>query len=391
MLIFLYILSAILKFSVAIEVLPKFNCDNAFGRYSCALVKVQLKLFEDRFMPVATEPHKIIAMFFLREGSVPVLNVQDSCEVFPKLERIQAHRQSIEKVSENSFKGCWNLTYLLLHENKIREITPQTFQNTPNLVFLSLAGNQFVHIPSEFFRVMKKLEIFSIYSNPLLDLNADEIVRNSNGSLTEIWLQDTNIECARLKKILIVFERQHIDVSKFSYRQFLRPRNYTVAFIDGFLCLPEEEYELVREEHEQHIAKMKEEEAIAVATHDHVDTGHNHTADEEIVDLQIKIRELEQRNTDLLNALVNTLDTLNIVEHKTDEKLLNFEQILEHKLRNIEWTIQSTRKRTLFNIRSILNSHAGTRLNQLEHKINYLLGLVGVPKPDVTGNDTKRN
>lgn len=371
------------------EALPKFNCDKNFGKSSCTLVNVRFKLFEDRFVPIASEPASVVALWFLR-STVPVLNVQDSCEEFPKLERIQAHRQSIEKIAENCFRGCKNLKHLILHENKIRQFTPGIFLDTPNLEFLSLAGNQLAYVPAELFKVTRKLKKFSVYSNPLLDLNADQIVKHSNGTLNEIWLQDTNIECARMKKILITFESKKIEISKFSYRQFLRPRNYTVAFVEGFMCLPEEEYEKATADYKIHLAVMQAEAAIAIASSID-DAPANRTAEDEIEDLHIKIRDLEQKNHDLTNALINTLDTLNIVEQKTDQKLFHFEQILDNKLKNIEWTIQSTRKRTLLNMRSILNSHAGTRMNQLEHKLNYLLGVVGVPKPDVTGNDTKRN
>lgn len=372
------------------EALPKFNCAKNFGKSSCTLINVRFKLFEDRFVPIADVPSAIVALWFLR-SSVPILNVQDSCQEFPKLERIQAHRQSVEQIAENCFRGCKNLKHLILHENKIRQFSSELFLDTPNLEFLSFAGNHLAHVPIELFKVTRKLKKFSVYSNPLLELNAEKIVKYSNGTLNEIWLQDTNIECDRIKKILIAFESQKIEVSKFSYRQFLRPRNYSVAFVDGFMCLPEEEHEKAKADYKKQLAVIQAEEAIAIASS--IDDGFsaNRTAEDEIEELHHKIRDLEHKNQDLTTALINTLDTLNIVEQKTDQKLFQFEQILDNKLKNIEWTIQSTRKRTLLNMRSILNSHAGTRMNQLEHKLNYLLGVVGIPKSDDAGNDTKRN
>lgn len=372
------------------EALPKFNCDKNFGKSSCTLINVRFKLFEDRFLPIATDPTNVVALWFLR-SSVPVLNVQDSCEAFPKLERIQAHRQSVELIAENCFRGCRTLKYLILHENKIRQFTSDLFLDTPNLEFLSLAGNQLAHVPLDLFKITRKLKKFSVYSNPLLELNVEDIVKYSNGTLNEIWLQDTNIECARMKKILIAFESRRIEVSKFSYRQFLRPRNYTAAFVEGFMCLPEEEYEKAKADYKKQLAVIQAEAAFAVASSTDDALKANHTAEDEIEELHHKIRDLEQKNQDLTTALISTLDTLNIVEQKTDQKLFQFEQILDNKLKNIEWTIQSTRKRTLLNMRSILNSHAGTRMNQLEHKLNYLLGIVGIPKVDDAGNDTKRN
>lgn len=197
--------------------------------------------------------------------TIPLLT-SSSCDFFPNLEEYYANATGIQEVDENAFYKCNNLTTLILHVNKIKHLKrntfnrntalelldlhenrlespldPDLFKNLRNLKILALDCNKLDHVSWELFADLIQLNTLNLDSNHITDIDPSHILNNSL-ELQQLYLQDNDFRCKRLKRIIEILRAARIQVLATFRCNAPRKRQYTPKDVDDVVCLSEEQY-----------------------------------------------------------------------------------------------------------------------------------------------------
>lgn len=229
----------------------------------CYIVNSVLHKNDSFFKPVSVDPMNVMTLKF-ESSAIPHIT-SEICKAFPNLRSINAMKSMIEVVDEDAFHECTNLDFIDFGHNKIQKLEKDTFNkntklrtislhnnnlesldndlfmNLPNLKRLVLSLNDLTEVPVIIFRDLVNLRELTLHHNRLTDLDAEQLVKYCP-NLAMIHLRDNDFRCERLQKILNVFNEA--KVSFWDYADKLRPRNYTVEFIDRMECLNDVQYDM---------------------------------------------------------------------------------------------------------------------------------------------------
>lgn len=197
--------------------------------------------------------------------TIPLLT-SSACDFFPNLEDYYANATGIQEIHENAFYKCKNLTTLNLHVNKIRTLKrntfnrntalelldlhenrlespldPDLFKNLRNLKILALDCNKLYHVSWELFTDLIQLNTLNLDNNYITDIDPSHILNNSL-ELQQLYLQDNDFKCKRLKRILEILRSARIQVLATFRCNSNRKRQYTPKFVMDVACLSDEQY-----------------------------------------------------------------------------------------------------------------------------------------------------
>lgn len=122
-------------------------------------------------------------------------NTFDSCK---NLTRLWLHRNNIPDLPENIFAPLVNLQDLALSENTISNISVELFKNLPNLEFLYLHNNRIEELPRNAFSSLKKLEIIYLNENGLKIIHSDSFGTLPNLKFISLYVNQINAIDERL-------------------------------------------------------------------------------------------------------------------------------------------------------------------------------------------------
>lgn len=197
--------------------------------------------------------------------TIPLLT-SSSCDFLPNLEEYYANATGIQEVDENAFYKCNNLTTLNLHVNKIKflkrntfnrninlelldlhenrlesPLDPDLFKNLRNLKILALDCNKLYHVSWELFADLIQLNTLNLDSNYITDIDPSHILNNSL-ELQQLYLQDNDFRCKRLKRIIEILKPARIQVLATFRCNSIRKRQYMPKDVNDVICLSEEQY-----------------------------------------------------------------------------------------------------------------------------------------------------
>lgn len=238
-----------------------YSCGSVTGT-TCDLYNIFLENETTRFMPSSRNPKQVIKVT-LRSSTIPVLT-SDICTTFPNIEKFEVQGVGLKRIDLDAFSGCGNLKEIIIYGNSLGTIHPDTFKWRPLLEVISLWNNKIVEIQPELFRNLTYLKTLNLYGNllteapisvfetltnlkelrlhhnPIVDLDVNALL-NVLPNLKEVALQDTDMECDRLKEVIGIFRGAGVAVSTSTWT--VRSRSYTVTAVDGFRCLTSEQYQ----------------------------------------------------------------------------------------------------------------------------------------------------
>ena len=138
------------------------------------------------------------------------------CEKFSNTLTIEFLEMGVQRVDEDSFINCKNLSYLDLKNNKINRIHENSFKENIELAYLFLWFNEITNLPEKIFSIQNKLQILDFESNKISNLSEnvfkslrslrllylennliDELPKNIFNdlrNLTSIWLDNNNLK-----------------------------------------------------------------------------------------------------------------------------------------------------------------------------------------------------
>lgn len=229
----------------------------------CYIVNTFLSKNNSNFRPVSANPMNVVALKF--ESSVIPRISREICNAFPNLRTFNAEKSMVEEVDEDSFAECVNLDFidfgqnkisrlgkntfnrntalqtLSLHDNNLATLDVDLFQSLPHLRRLVLSMNDLSEVPVVLFRDLANLGELTLHHNRLTDLGAEQLVKYCP-KLSMIHVRDNDFRCERLGVILNVLTKANVNF--WDYADKLRPRNYTVEFINRMECLNDVQFDM---------------------------------------------------------------------------------------------------------------------------------------------------
>nr|XP_028564483.1 relaxin receptor 1-like [Podarcis muralis] len=140
------------------------------------------------------------------------------CSEMPKLNWLDLEGNQLHTLQSSSFRGCNEVTVLVLNRNKIERIQAGTFSNLNSLVELDLSSNRLKDLLPSSFKGLHELQQLNISNNPLHQIYPDEfddvpLLR----SLSLEGLEIPNIHSRMFEKLT---DLHHIYFKKFQYCSF---------------------------------------------------------------------------------------------------------------------------------------------------------------------------
>lgn len=253
-------LSLVLLFSL-VDAKPakRFSlCELSEGRTKCSLSELSLSTTDYHFTPIANnvDVDSIVAVEVVN-SVVPIIGT-DICEMFNMLTELKLNGIELEGFEEDALRGCENLVEINLSNNKLTTLSASLFMANWRLEKINLQGNQLdetclkamsslnevtyidlaknnlTSFPVEDIKLLSQLQRVLLSSNQLADLDTTKMIQYFP-VLNEIYLNDNDFGCLRLKEILEQFEAAQVHVNN-DY-DYLRDREYRVEHQNGFMCL----------------------------------------------------------------------------------------------------------------------------------------------------------
>lgn len=225
---------SIVSASIESEI-PKFDCQSLTSR-NCTVASVYLDPHQTEFLPVSDVPAQVI-LLETKVSSIPTFSAKGICFVFPWIRILNLEEQRTTVLDKDAFESCYNVESVFLGRNYIKELDEQLFVPLRSLKTLSLDGNQLRQVSGTALAPLTQLGSLQLQSNPILDLDVQKIIYDLK-SLQEIWLQDTDIPCVRMERILERFHTANIIVRNETRAK--RNRGYEPAVINGFICVADQ-------------------------------------------------------------------------------------------------------------------------------------------------------
>ncbi|XP_063697914.1 protein artichoke-like [Culicoides brevitarsis] len=218
----------------------------------CVFTGVKLTAIDFNWTPTADDTSIIGTIKFV-SSKIPVVT-NNICTTFPKLNFLNMEKLEIQEITENGFHSCRALQFLFLTGNYIKKFHPTSFVNLINLQFLDVGdnllteityyrtfkdlknlrnlviyGNNLKSFPAELLKDNPLLSILQIYSNDLLDLEVEQLVKDLP-YLSAIWWEDNEVLCSRAIEANNFLRSRGISISNGNSKKV---RCYPTEFIFG--------------------------------------------------------------------------------------------------------------------------------------------------------------
>lgn len=113
------------------------------------------------------------------------------CTHFINLMRIEMRSLGIDKIDENSFKNCRNITQIFLFPNSIQKIHENAFVDNLELLILDMDSNFLTTLPQNVFRNQRELRTLDLRRNQIESLPSGIFTSMSN--LNAMFLNVNNL------------------------------------------------------------------------------------------------------------------------------------------------------------------------------------------------------
>lgn len=258
------VLLPLLVASYATADLPIYDCQ--MQEDYCVFTGVQLNETDFRFMPYSPRPGYIKKVRFFH-NDVPVF-AADICNTFRHLEILEVYYSKTERITEDAFESCPNLTRIDFRYHNIEKFESNIFQNTKklnfirfdngklnqlqlslfdnlrNLSILSLANNKLNRFPARLVADLTNLTELWLYSNEIADLDERKLAENMP-SLQKIYFNDNDFRCDRVETIVKEFRDKGVEGFSF---MTLRKRGMHLEKVEDIECLTTDQWNLINNE-----------------------------------------------------------------------------------------------------------------------------------------------
>lgn len=258
-----YFVASIIISTTRCEV-PAYKCEIEDG--FCTFWNVDLNLSSYRFFPRADRPQNV--------GKVRFYNSKidkfgpDLCHAFTNLKVLEVYFADVQEITEDAFSSCTKLETIDFRYHKLTTLKPDTFQPAKNLTFLRLDAGELTNLPLNIFRDLTNLTVLSVaenklglfpsllvkdlsnltelwlYSNQLIDLDPQGLLRNLP-KLQKVYINDNDFRCDRVQPIVRAFQERGIQgLTYISARE----RNQEAQKVLDIECLSVEQWNLINNE-----------------------------------------------------------------------------------------------------------------------------------------------
>lgn len=145
------------RLSIAHDSTPKvYHCNSE----ACKLDHIHVTFDNPKFHITTPDGLKVTRLSIFNKF-VQVIT-DDFCKALPSLQSIAITRCSVEKVDENAFHECKNLSHLQIFDNHIKSLAPNILNQNKKLSFIDVKNNYIREIPKELFKNLENLRILSL-------------------------------------------------------------------------------------------------------------------------------------------------------------------------------------------------------------------------------------
>ncbi|XP_078236942.1 relaxin receptor 1-like [Pogona vitticeps] len=161
---------------------------------------------------------KSLIFLGLHNNSLRAMPADSMCTQMPKLNWLDLEGNQLRALRRDDFRGCSELTVLVLNRNKIEWIEDGTFSALEKLVELDLSSNKLKEILPTSLRGLHALQQLNISHNPLDQIYPDEFDHVPHlRSLSLEGLEIPNIQNRMFEELTNL---SHIYFKKFQYCSF---------------------------------------------------------------------------------------------------------------------------------------------------------------------------
>lgn len=190
---------------------PTYKCEHASNGF-CYFYNINATNF--LFTSDRTPVKKIDLGGWHQFGSRVEVLIDNICDAFPELEVLYSNSVSLTSIKDGALDKCDRLTEISLSDNKL------------------------THFPYDALSRKKNLTTVWLYSNNLVDLDIRRVME-SCVNIRTIYLNDNDISCSKLKKIISGFRSNNVTVGT---AQDTKVREYDMGSIAGVSCIPDEQW-----------------------------------------------------------------------------------------------------------------------------------------------------
>lgn len=238
---------------------PPYKCSSTV-RSQCVLKDIRVTKDNYHFEPIADDP-SAITQVIITNSFIPLFG-EDICVTFPNLAHLEIQAAEMEDIKVNAFDKCGQLSSLIIVNQHIKTLNKDVFKSLKKLYSLSLnnIGLKSLHVDT--FASLTQLYSLSLSGNRLYDfspalvtslkdvdqlwINANELSDiDENGlvealpKLTELYLNDNDLNCHRIESILRVLKERGVKGLSAAVQ---RKRYYSPQVINKIQCLTEEQW-----------------------------------------------------------------------------------------------------------------------------------------------------
>lgn len=195
--------------------IPTYKCEHASNGF-CYFYNINVTAKDPNFLPTSDQKPvtKVDLGGWHQFGSKVEVLSDDICNVFPELEVLYANSVSLTSINIGALENCNRLTEISFSENKL------------------------THFPFEALAEKKNLTTLWLYSNNFVELDAQKVIKSCI-HLTTIYLNDNDISCSKMEKIISIFKLNNVTVAT---AQDTKVRDYDMASIAGVSCVPDKQW-----------------------------------------------------------------------------------------------------------------------------------------------------
>lgn len=195
-----------------VQTTPTYTCEHESNGF-CYFYNLNVTQKEPHFIPTSDRRPvtKVDLGGWYQFGSMVKILTSDICDTFPEIEVFYANSVSLTKINTDALNKC------------------------TKLVELSISQNNLTDFPYEILSEKGNLRILWAYSNNFVDLDPQKIMQQL-ANLTTIYLNDNDISCSKMKKIISTFKARNVSVLS---AQDTKIRNYDKESVVGVSCVPD--------------------------------------------------------------------------------------------------------------------------------------------------------
>lgn len=212
--LFLIVIVYVLSVAQSNEI-PTYKCKHESNGF-CYFNSINLTTGNPNFLPTSDRNPvtKVDLGGWSQFGSRLEVLTNDICNAFPEIEVLYGNSVSLTAINHNALEKCRRLTEISLSDNKL------------------------THFPYDICAGKTNLTTIWLYSNNLMDLDVTKMMK-SCVNLNIIYLNDNDIACSKMYKIISLFKTQNVSVMA---AQDTKVRDYDMGGIAGVSCIPDENW-----------------------------------------------------------------------------------------------------------------------------------------------------